>query len=789
MRRVHCFVLSTALLLLASPARAAISGRVVSPEGAPVAGATVEAYGQETASVRAVRIVEGRHRTPLASARSAADGSFRLEATGAFLNLEANADGFAPSFETIADERPITLVLQPAKVRRGVVVADGKAVPSAVVVWFSGGGLGDISGEVLLKTGPDGAYEVPDPDVWAANVIVVHPDHAPLQAAREMPQWPNPLSHTLSAGVPIEGAVVDEATGRGVVGATLWVGGWPLAKSSSRGAFQIPHAPSGWNVLVAVGRTLVGLATPTAGNINIPARPARSLSGFVRDSKTSQPLGGALVWVRGERTNVTQTATTDARGWYSFPALAAERLMASAALPGYSSVSDEKETDMVDLRKSGSHQRDFSLVRDRRLAGRVQDEQRRPIDNAIVTVGSEGDPRMYVAGDWMVGEWTSRRPTARTGPDGSFAVTFPGEVKSPRCVFVLKEGYAAGRSEAVNLDAEPAKPVVVTLTRGIELRGRVVTPDGTPLSDVAVVLAEDGVLQEEHVPVALVLVSWEGPGWTKTDAAGEFVTHVHPAVHDLAFRRPGFLPKIVQRQELTPDAVIDVVLDPAAEIRGRVVRNDGGGVPGVGVYTMNRSYMGRSAYAMTEADGSFVLADLASGRYELYIGKEQTGIDERRTVEAPSANVLIELGRAATLRGRVLDAKSRDPIPQFTLSLHRESADETPSAMSHRSGTEVSDAGGAFEITDVAAGEWTLTVNAQGYPRRDVEGVQVTAGDRPREGRGSARPCDSQGRPARLGCPDHGPQWRPGSRGRIRRERRLRAGRPSSGPGQARFPA
>ena len=55
---VHRAFLSFAFAVAASTASAAVSGRVISSDGKPVAGATVTAYAQETVETRAQRIVQ-----------------------------------------------------------------------------------------------------------------------------------------------------------------------------------------------------------------------------------------------------------------------------------------------------------------------------------------------------------------------------------------------------------------------------------------------------------------------------------------------------------------------------------------------------------------------------------------------------------------------------------------------------------------------------------------------------------------------------------------------------------
>src|SRR5262245_60338734 len=73
-------LLSLALATLAAGARAEITGRVFSSDGKPVAGAMVTAHALEGTEARAKRLAAGEERRALATTRTVADGSFRLDA-------------------------------------------------------------------------------------------------------------------------------------------------------------------------------------------------------------------------------------------------------------------------------------------------------------------------------------------------------------------------------------------------------------------------------------------------------------------------------------------------------------------------------------------------------------------------------------------------------------------------------------------------------------------------------------------------------------------------------------
>src|SRR5438876_1162837 len=286
--RMRRALLSLALATAASNASATVTGRVTSSDGRPVAGATITSYALETLEARAERLVAGQDRPALATGKSGADGSFRLGGEDAVVAVGARADGFAPAMVTAGPGESPTLRLKPAAPRRGTVTASGRPVSDATVAWLASW-QDPQSAEIILHGAKDGVYEVPDPDRWAGGVAVVHRDFALLLATPEA-KWGTTLRQELTGGVSLRGQVVDERSGRGLGGAAVWVGGWPRTKSAADGTFTIPHAPIEDKDVVARTDAMAGTAKAGGDRLVIVARPARRISGSVRDAGTKQPI-------------------------------------------------------------------------------------------------------------------------------------------------------------------------------------------------------------------------------------------------------------------------------------------------------------------------------------------------------------------------------------------------------------------------------------------------------------------------------------------------------------------
>jgi protocatechuate 3,4-dioxygenase beta subunit len=721
-------VLAAATAGFASSAEAAVAGRVLSAEGSPIPGAAVEAFEYENAEQAGERRVAGRARTPVATVTTEADGSFRIESKHAFASVQASAEGHAPAAVPVADGKTEPITLMRAALRRGLIAAGGKPVSGAVVFWVSQDGA-----ERMARTGPAGVFEAPGPSDAPVQVIVVHPDFALVWTYAGWPGSKPGIDQRLESGMRLVGSVVDDDTGRPVVDARIWIDDtWPLARTDAKGGFVIPHASREWRSVTATTPQRVGAAKRRTGPLVVRMKPARTLTGTVTDMATRQALSGATVTV--PTSSITfRSAITDARGQYTLGGLPPGRYQPHVGRAGYASAQPVPQSQGIDLRSAATARFDASLSRLPLIQGRVEDERHRPVEGALVSLGLKDSPNVYMGDSPGIVTVFGNR-SAWTTADGSFtlAVEIGGEASQDLAallrdqrLMVLKHGFAAAQAPLAVRDGRPA-PVAVTLPAGLELRGRITGADGRPVAGVAVTAAEDGSIGGRLFPTEMLLQSMKDAGWTTSDEAGRFALHVHAVAHHLFFRKAGYAPQLTRNHDPRDGQPLEVVLEPAASVRGRVTRADGRGVADAEVSLSSPLGMASGHPATTSADGAFAIADLAPGVYELSVQHEALGLHHKRTIEAPSAGLEIVLAPTVTLRGRVLDAASRQPVTRFQVAV--ESAGERGSTS--RS-VEAEDASGSFTVEDVATGEARLTVSAEGFARKTVEGLSLETGDEP----------------------------------------------------------
>ncbi|MBP6702335.1 MAG: carboxypeptidase regulatory-like domain-containing protein [Vicinamibacteria bacterium] len=717
--RVPRFFLLAVLIASSAEGQPKADGRVVNDDGTPIAGARIDAFGRENAEELGRRQARGGVRVPLATVKSAADGSFRLGLKPRSIVLQATAEGYAPGAVTVEEGVATLLSLRQASLKRGVITAGGRPVAGAQVTWISVEGA-----EQHATTGQDGAFQSPDPAVAAARLIVLHKDYAPKQAFAAGRDAVRGLDQKLEAGVVVRGSTVDRATGKPMSGVEVWVDDtWPLSQTDATGAFSIPHAPADWATVTARTRQVIGSARRRAGSVVIALNPGRTLSGTVVDAGTRLPLEGVTVTVT-TGWGSSSAADTNPRGQYTITGLPAGRYQPQLERAGYSPGADASRT--IDLRSALRETFDAQLTRVPRLEGRVVDEQHRPIEGALVGLGYNETPNIYSA-MWM----NSGGGSTRTDEDGAFRLSVPADdeavpgmpsVLRNRPLVVLKQGFAAA-TVALAPAAPKGAPVVVTLMRGIELRGRVTNKEGAPIAGAEVNVAEDGSVGGSLMPTHAVISSLDEKGWTRSDEAGWFVVRVNDRLHHVAVRRTGFAPGLAKRHDPRNSAPLEVVLESAVTLRGRISRADGRGVEGVQTSVVSPNPMSGSmgATATTTVEGDFEITGLSPGVYRFSAQHDAMGISETRTVEVPGSDLEVVLPPTVTLKGQVLDAATRKPVPRFTITAQ---AENRPSSRQ----VESEDGTGAFTFADLSTGAVTLTVIAEGYAAETVADITLDEG-------------------------------------------------------------
>jgi len=212
-----------------------VAGRVVSPEGDPVAGARVavaQAIGKAKAAPPSpVSFDDVELPPPLTSPRLIPSGHLGV------------MKGPIPDFPASAPQAPLPPDAAPLAAQEERQ-ADAEAACPCMAQ--AGGAWG--SGRPVLS-GPDGAFTLDARPGAPLTLVVQHPDFAPRTVALEKPgaaAQGGPVEIVLARGFDLAGRIVDEE-GRPVPGATLWVdrpesGIVAAAPVAPDGSFVVAHA-------------------------------------------------------------------------------------------------------------------------------------------------------------------------------------------------------------------------------------------------------------------------------------------------------------------------------------------------------------------------------------------------------------------------------------------------------------------------------------------------------------------------------------------------------------------
>ena len=717
------FIVLALLVAAAIPSSAAITGYVMSSDGKPIAGAKVEVFSLEPLEAARARLLSSApERVALKTAETDAKGKFTLESPkDPVVQLRVSAKGYAPESTRIErDEEAGALALQPAQVKSGRIIANGKPVAGAKVIWSG-------AGEAIATTDAEGRYSAPDPAKWASGVTVIHPDYAVLDDSLNRMLSPNTsLDRTLTAGTPLSGNVVGEDGKTPVGGAAITIDGWPVAKSADDGTFTVAHAPSKWQTVVAKTGSLAGTRAraASASTAAVKLGKAASLIGTVRDMKTQAPIAGADVRLRTPMrmmmdSSETWTAITDAKGNFALNGVVPGSYQIIATRPGFSFVP-------VTVSLSANEKASKSLLATQlaRVTGAIVDEQKRPVAAARLSTQtvSRGDNPMMMMGMLMGGRGATGGVSA---PDGTFAIR--AESDSDIQVEAIKKGYPAAKSGKLRLaPGERKSGIVLTIPSGTLITGKVVDKNGKPVSDVAVAATEATSNSGNFMRrVVLGAMRDRNDDLVKTAADGTFSIRVKEGSYDFGFKHDGFSAKTLRAiQVAATTKPLEVTLEPGVEISGRVTRN-GAGIEGVRVMAIGDS---GNASAETGFDGSFRLTDLTAGQMMLNAVKEDELIQQIKPVTAPAADVVFEIPPGGRVTGHVVDKNTKQPVTTFQAGVSAPRGGGgmmimMPPAMRHFTTDN-----GTFVLENVPPGQTQIVVDAPGYTTARVPNITIEEG-------------------------------------------------------------
>lgn len=731
-----------------------LRGRVVAADK-PQAGVTVAAVALES-PLEAARREARRQDDPkaLASATTRPDGTFVLALPMAPsappMRLRLSGGGVVPVllarvFDASDRDDLGDLIGTRAEALAGRVVdSSGGPVVGAIVTQWGGVGFGGEPWPVTGTTGADGSFKFAEASERGNRLRVEAPGFAVAEVSGlRSGALRRPVA--LGLGRSAAGTVVASDRRSPAPDALVryegaLTGRW--VETRADGSFTLDGVPrEGGTVIADAGDRGRGKAPAPVGEgkIAITLAPTGSVQGRVVDADTGTPIAGIRVLVQGDTGLLWDRSDKDGR--YSVRGLAprAYRL----AVDDARFVAWERRDVSVTAGQAAS--RDVPLLQGAILAGRVVDEDGRPIEGANGQIARPGENRFRFLMRTLEG------PGAfRTGKDGSFRATRLAPGNNQRLTVAHQEfdSYTIG---GLTLAAGATKAgLTVVLPRGLSLRGLVKDDKGQLVAGVEVELARAFSFQSGRGAAQFSFIgspATRPKKQTSSDGRFEF-RGLSTGDYSLSASKSGFARervdpvKVSEGRNLEP---VELVLKSGATISGFIRDRAGNGVPGyrIGARPAGAAgggmgpFGGIFAEEPTGPEGAFLLEGLNAGQtYDLQ-SLSESGPGPRKSATAPAAGVEITVTGKGHIRGVVTEAEGR-PVTDFAVAYTpsgpggaaRFVFNVGPGGRGRGAGQKqpVHAEDGSFLLDDVPAGKWDVMVTATGYQAGRAAGVTVEEG-------------------------------------------------------------
>jgi uncharacterized GH25 family protein len=526
--------------------------------------------------------------------------------------------------------------------------------------------------------------------------------------------------------IPVSGRIVD-ATGKPVANAQvellsilstpedgqLQVAGKvdrePAAKATTdaAGLFRLQAPDAGmWKVRVAAAGfvPLQAALAPLLEETELPdARlvPDVRLQVRLTDSQGS-PIAGGRVRVEDSRPSASgdgpwllrpRWAITDASGTVALPRTKDEAVTVRAAAPGFS-LSEQKNvrSGAVTLRLAGG--------RSRRIL--VRDSQGKPAPGVLVT---------FTKYSWIAGS---------TANDGLLDLVLPEAANTELLL-------AAADGRRLSFTLKPAKPdekgpVTIVLPAAVPLTGKVVSvPDGRPLGGAFVWTRDLGSAVKTTGTGSFRLPAVQDDDSVSAAAVGFFNDRVRIGANSS--------PTLSLKPNLAATGI--VVDEGGRPVAGAAVRLDTSRSGPMGVFWGDSG----ARFARSRETGRFRVSGLVPGfSGELLVTREgyapaKKEVPAREIGQAaPELRIVLRAGR--TVFGAVLNG-SRQPVAGARVVLEPANASPFPRFRATPNSQKLegsTDAAGRFEMKNLPAGSFDLTVRGKGFAPLTVPGLTVPEG-------------------------------------------------------------
>jgi protocatechuate 3,4-dioxygenase beta subunit len=639
-----------------------VSGKVLDPEGRPIAEAQVFAMWTDGERPR-TRGVKTR-----------ADGSWKVAGLGEtpLRQLRASARGYASEEKSgaLPGERNVDFVLKPAGVVLGrVLLPDGSAPPAFRVKVHEEARSRQETGFVRrfvmsatdneVFTDPSGNFRLDTVEPGTVTLEATAEGWAParksgitVESGREVEAGTLVLDpgRTLRGRVldakddaPLPGAVVSLVTAQGPMGFRFGATGAPSAVSDLGGVFTIGGLESRAYTAVAEHPDFA----PYQAQVEVPAeedppelvvRLGRGgiLTGSVRDASRQPVEGATILAMRGMMEGTPQDATTGPDGVYRFERLApgtyqvvrtpsGDRIVIGLGMR--QAVVREGETTVLDFDEKAAITLRGRVIRGGKPLGGV---------TLIFAQGTGAFP-------------TGAVKTAQADAEGRYEVGL--DAAGTYSVIVRGDLFARGGGQVEILVPEGPESLVDIVLKSGTILGRVVDASGEPVAGAIVSVRPEGAEPSSGVPGGRAATRSDGTFSVETVEPGRYRVSAQAA----GYRTGEIGPVEVRDGEET--SAVEIRLEAGRELRGRVVDPRGGAVAGASVIAAPAGSLQRTAFPVTtDVNGAFILTAPSDGGLDVVaIARGYAPARASGVVPDDSAEIVLRVSAGGRIRVRVID--------------------------------------------------------------------------------------------------------------------------------------
>jgi len=737
-------------LTLAATANAAITGRIVDDDVHAIAGAAIRAYAAESSAEMRARLVAGKlDRLVVASAQSAQDGSFSIDVKGqSAVDLTFETKDFRRTIPTVDgdDLGVVTLGLQRAQFLH--ITSEGRPVAGAMVVVGTTVWRSDAAGNVRTFLG---AFSVVHPDYAigptdgasvdnASGIIeiklsrgvavrgrvvnaagpVAHASilingwplaesaddgtfaiaHAPTNWQSIAAERGNEIGESkrsaagsveirLGPGAALKGTIRDSTRGAAVAGARMMAfganGTWTMAVSDARGGFRFaPLLNQSYRVTGLQPAYAIESAEtlPDGQARDFVAHPFARVRGRVLDDQ-HRPAAGVLVF-SGERRE--RAVITNGSGEFTlrFASSQSPRLI-NAYKPGFiSGVSKPQIWPPGDTREEVV----LSVGAGFLLRVQVVDQNQRPVMNAGVSAQRLDDGVVSLV------HCHSETQLDCNHTEANGMITFH-TIEGPHELSVLGDGIAP-KKVSIPRVTSASGVVVVRVDRGIEIRGRVIHADGTPVA---------GAIVQSPAKFALRSAASAADGTFKLTGVDAGTAKVQALLGDHQLASTAVTVN-------APASGVTITMPLGVRVQGRVIDHaTQKPINDFTVFLPSPNGVHDSGGQRIHADdGRYTLDNVSPGSLEIVVRAAGYSQGSRGDIVAEDGKTIngidVQLNRAARLTGRVTSATA--PISGVQVLL-----DTNP--LNHLGLSAVTDRDGRYVIEGIADGDHFIRFEKSGF--------------------------------------------------------------------------